>query len=228
MKTLSGLDAVIKHTDLVYYFGVIDGKHPAIWSKATGICLEPKNYASSFNLVLEQKPKYQLPNQTNRHYKFAAYCMSIGYPDIDAGKLNHLFEFSLMDCIPSWCEKTNYRIANDPHHELRRQWIDSDFTLPIEIYLCGKWIFLSKPDFSKGFLYRTTQKPLWHDYIKQGYDIYGTHGNNRCFHHCGDKIYNLFEPIRTTDGKYLIGFKNGNAHILPVERINTHLASNQS
>ena len=72
--------------------------------------LKNPNITHYTNGVLDkQKPKYELPDPTSRHYKFAKYCESIGYPDIQC-KRGYVV-------IPNWFDGDDYRISNDPHHE---------------------------------------------------------------------------------------------------------------
>lgn len=72
--------------------------------------------------------------------KFKAYWEKIGRPDRQV----------LWPEDGSWLDVNGkdagfhdmylYRIKDDPHWELRQKWIDSDFTLPIEKYVNGRWI----------------------------------------------------------------------------------------
>jgi hypothetical protein len=62
------------------------------------------------------------------HDKFRAYWESIGKPALEVFTFNGHWD---------------YRIKDDPHWELRRKWIDSDFTLPIEAKTLGQWHLLT-------------------------------------------------------------------------------------
>jgi hypothetical protein len=59
------------------------------------------------------------------HDKFRAYWESIGKPALEVLTFNGHWD---------------YRIKNDPHWELRRKWIDSNFTLPIETLTENGWV----------------------------------------------------------------------------------------
>lgn len=73
MKTKCGLDAVIKHTDNENHHGLISNTVFATWIKETGVCIKPMGN-SAFDLVVNQKkPKYKLPNKSNKYYNFAVY-----------------------------------------------------------------------------------------------------------------------------------------------------------
>jgi len=83
--------------------------------------------------------------------KFKAYWESIGKPPVEYKKTQSSEFMDLyilnpeFDCI----NIHSYRIKDDPHWELRKKWVDSDFTLPIE----------SK---SENIGWGTCPKPLWY------------------------------------------------------------------
>lgn len=64
-----------------------------------------------------------------KHKKFKAYWESIGKPKLEMFTLSEKWENVNFNLDFSGAD---YRIKDDPHWELRREWIDSDFTLPIE------------------------------------------------------------------------------------------------
>lgn len=70
----------------------------------------------------------------NRHDKFKAYWESIGKPQLEAFNSSSWSSptWTSISATPSWFDYCDYRIAGDPHWGLRRKWIESDFTLPIE------------------------------------------------------------------------------------------------
>ena len=195
---------------------------PATNPKFFGAEGMPTHYMGMRIIYEEQKPKYELPNQTNRHYKFAKYCQSIGYPDIEiTGVANDWVRV----IEPKFHENWNYRIENDPHHELRREWIDSDGTLQVESSLDGVAWRKSKAKWKSSVKYRKAEKPLWHDYIEQGYSVGLV--INGSFAGIWDRLPASDNIACTTpDGKYLAAFKDGYLHIMPVERGDTQLGIN--
>lgn len=79
----------------------------------------------------------------SRHDKFIKYWESIGKPNLE-WKYPERTVWNRFDG-PSWPNNYDYRIAGDPHWELRRKWIDSDFTLPIEEKTIGGWMSAAIP-----------------------------------------------------------------------------------
>jgi hypothetical protein len=69
-------------------------------------------------------------NICEKHRKFAAYWEEIGGPDIEY--LDDDGAWVLDSGLPCWFEESDYRIAGDRHFALRKKWVDSDKTLPIE------------------------------------------------------------------------------------------------
>jgi hypothetical protein len=69
--------------------------------------------------------------ETSPHYKFAKYWEAIGCPELEVKYLCGEFG-KLSSDTPSWFENQIFRIKGDLHWELRREWVDSDFTLPLE------------------------------------------------------------------------------------------------
>lgn len=102
------------------------------------------------------------------HDKFRAYWESIGNPEIELfdgkawGDINKDFTNFMSDF--------DYRIKGDVHHELRRKWIESDFTLPIEIYDVYGWFLIVEPNFYNDRQYREAKqqyKPSWDYYVSK-------------------------------------------------------------
>jgi hypothetical protein len=78
-----------------------------------------------------------------KHDKFKAYWESLSKPQIE-----YLWDdddFEPVAGVPAWAENTEYRIAGDRHWELRREWVNSDFTLPIESCGEGEWFLCKNP-----------------------------------------------------------------------------------
>jgi hypothetical protein len=79
-----------------------------------------------------------------KHDKFRAYWESIGKPSIDIKYPELSGEWQLFKSQrPNFDDDADYRINDDPHWELHRKWIDSDFTLPIEAKTSGQWHLLT-------------------------------------------------------------------------------------
>lgn len=79
----------------------------------------------------------------SRHDKFKAYWESIGKPQMEYLANG---EWTAVTFKPGWHSLDDYRIAGDRHWLLRRKWVDSDFTLPIETPSAepGFWLLLNK------------------------------------------------------------------------------------
>jgi len=94
--------------------------------------------------------------------KFKAYWESIGRPPIEV----------LINGQQEWLEITNprfensdlhYRIKDDPHWELRKKWVDSNFTLPLKMRheTEEKWVICENPGWWCDYEYREMeQKPM--------------------------------------------------------------------
>jgi hypothetical protein len=95
-----------------------------------------------------------------KHANFKAYWESIGKPKFEVlRKLNNTWVWLFpLPNTPNW-ESQDYRIKDDPHWELRREWVDSDFMMPIEYYNSDdeEWIIANTPTWNKDYLYRKAQ-----------------------------------------------------------------------
>ena len=130
-----------------------------------------------------------------KHCKFAKYWESIGKPQLEVWLTDN---WHIAVPAPS-LYGSDYRIRDDPHWELRRKWIDSDFTLPIEFRYSasdGNWCRTVNPDWVKEIFYReAVPKPVYSKEYKAGYD----HG----FKDATDKLETLLEQmyaVRSKDG----------------------------
>jgi hypothetical protein len=93
----------------------------------------------------------------SRHDKFKAYWESLKKPDLE-----YLYTNSSWMPVaklaaksdPSWDENADYRIAGDLHWELRREWVDSDFTLLIEYTDGISWQIATTPAWREEAQYR--------------------------------------------------------------------------
>lgn len=95
-----------------------------------------------------------------KHAKFKAYWESIGKPKLEIFDIEDDPQWGLVSAdIPNFCGD-NYRIKGDPHWELRREWVDSDFTLPIEGFhaIERTWIPCPNPAWLKEHKYRKAQQ----------------------------------------------------------------------
>lgn len=86
---------------------------------------------------------------SNRHEKFRKYWESLGKPALEACDPDILNWTKIdSDVIPKWHDGMAYRLAGDPHWKLRKEWVDSGFTLPIEHFIPSdeygddRWIFI--------------------------------------------------------------------------------------
>lgn len=87
-------------------------------------------------------------DETNPHCKFAKYWESIGRPQMEVTQ-PYLNGWGLVAGNPIWDESNYYRIEGDRHWELRREWVDSDFTMPLEFKdNGGKWRKFNSGHFS--------------------------------------------------------------------------------
>jgi len=96
--------------------------------------------------------------------KFKAYWESIGKPQVEYKKTQSSEWMELCVLSPSFdgINIHSYRIKDDPHWELRKKWVDSDFALPIEMSRSGKaWEICVAPIWHPIIKYRETeQKPM--------------------------------------------------------------------
>jgi hypothetical protein len=81
---------------------------------------------------------------------FEQHWTNIGKPPLEClinGKWHSVSNVANLDAI--------YRIAGDPHWELRNKWIESGFTLPIEVKtkLFG-WVVVNDPNWERDISYR--------------------------------------------------------------------------
>lgn len=91
-----------------------------------------------------------------KHRKFAAYWEGLGNPALEVKYSTDDFFNQLAEYPTKWIEGRDYRIAGDRHWKLRKKWVDSDFTLLIELSSS------EPPNFSI-----STRNPNWnqeHDY----------------------------------------------------------------
>lgn len=100
---------------------------------------------------------------SNRHEKFKAYWESLGRPKLESKNIgNPEIDFGVCS-IPAWLNDVDYRIAGDPHWILRREWVDSDFTLPMEMRLVGGnisgpiWVMAPDPSWEPEIIYRKAE-----------------------------------------------------------------------
>lgn len=78
-------------------------------------------------------------DEKNPHYKFAKYWNAIGCPKLEFNIPPLLLWQNVID-NPLWDKENTYRIKDDRHWQLRKEWVDSDYTLPIEYQdNCGSW-----------------------------------------------------------------------------------------
>jgi hypothetical protein len=74
-----------------------------------------------------------------KHRKFAAYHEELGKPQLEC-KFEHEHDGMFInagDCY--FYNNVDYRVAGDRHWELRKKWVDSGKTLPIETLFRGVW-----------------------------------------------------------------------------------------
>lgn len=79
-----------------------------------------------------------MTNICEKHRKFAAYWEEIGRPEIEC-KSEALPDsgFFTFKSEVRWDGDLDYRIAGDRHWKLRFAWVNSDKTLPIEVFMPG-------------------------------------------------------------------------------------------
>lgn len=108
---------------------------------------------------------------TKQHEKFKAYWEELGKPGIEIGNDGDWcpLPFPKFD---STFVNNHYRIKGDPHWRLRRRWIDSDKTLPIEWFNedlgdHGEWTPTNgRPVWFENIEYREAQQQNKEDYLK--------------------------------------------------------------
>lgn len=95
-----------------------------------------------------------LDSVPEKHRKFAAYWDELGRPELEVK--GYCFNHFQLATNPTFVEKSEYRIKNDPHWQLRLKWVNSDKTLPIEIYdTCDKkWRNITMPEWFRSSDYR--------------------------------------------------------------------------
>jgi len=108
----------------------------------------------------QENPDNWLDSVPEKHRKFAAYWDDIGRPKLEATCKNMA---AWINIIPDWSENLYYRIKDDQHWELRLKWVNSDKTLPIEIYdtYDKKWQEAPRPSWLKDYKYREAK--LWYE-----------------------------------------------------------------
>jgi hypothetical protein len=74
-----------------------------------------------------------------KHRKFAEYWEELGKPQLESGLPINSGWTPVTTYCDLWNEKYCYRIAGDRHWELRKKWVDSGKTLPIETLFRGVW-----------------------------------------------------------------------------------------
>jgi hypothetical protein len=89
----------------------------------------------SYPLYAQTHKKLENRKMLEKHRKFKAYWERIGKPEIEGSTGARWYPIS----TPTFLTY-DYRIAGDIHWILRRRWIDSDFTIPIEVLgRDGEW-----------------------------------------------------------------------------------------
>lgn len=92
-------------------------------------------------------------DETNPHYKFAKYWEAIGRPQLETLGI----DWSDASIDPCWFEEVIYRIKGDRHWQLRREWVDSGFTLPIEYQINkSQWWLLGDVTKNCNFVFSET------------------------------------------------------------------------
>jgi hypothetical protein len=89
---------------------------------------------------------------SNRNDKFRDYWVSLGAPSLES---KHVGAQEFGKCrAPIWQQDCDYRLAGDMHWELRKAWVDSDFTLPIEV-------FIKEDEYGEDRWVRCQSTPSW-------------------------------------------------------------------
>lgn len=113
----------------------------------------------------------------DKHLKFKRYWKTIGEPELECKGIGDAQWLPVLVRNPEFTS-ASYRIADDPHWLLRRRWIDSDFTLPIEWQRDDmSWGLVARPTWRRGVMYReapttneNTQVEGWVEGYKAGYN----------------------------------------------------------
>jgi hypothetical protein len=96
-----------------------------------------------------------------KHRKFAEYWEELGKPQLEYKNVegirgSGLWSFVLGN-MPSWDDPCDYRIAGDRHFAMRKKWVDSDKTLPIErnkYQTLTEWKIVNWPEWRQDYDYR--------------------------------------------------------------------------
>ncbi len=96
---------------------------------------------------------------SDKHDKFKKYWESLGKPALETKPSSNGIDSFRPVGAPEWIYGQDYRIAGDPHWKLRRDWINSDFTLPIAVKIGANWEMATIHAWDKSSEYRAAEQP---------------------------------------------------------------------
>jgi hypothetical protein len=133
-----------------------------------------------------------------KHRKFAEYWEELGKPKLEYKNVEGMRGSGLWSCVlynmPSWDELCHYRIAGDRHFALRKKWVDSDKTLPIDFSMNGTYWHPCGPenvDWRQDAFYREGE--LKRDEIV---DLESKHIEKTCLDNLGDSFIALGNALK--------------------------------